>query len=620
MGVLFIFLFISAINIQNLYAQENCANGTDDDGDGLVDCLDPDCTGSPPSSFYFNTGNNGWGGVLAGGAQDLSWTYSSSYAGPYTPAIVMSVLPGNYYSSPWPNSAWISYSTNGYHTGSPQDFYFRITFLLPCVDLCGSSYSTTGVFCLNLDYFSDNSIGEIWVNGVPQSSIIGTIPVANPYYNYGFMASGMLTASLCQNWHPGLNEIIVKVCSGPPYVGLLVQSSINFPPSPTADISGDTSVCQGAPPPVITFTGNGTPPFTFNYNINGGATQTVNATTGNTATVTVPTNTPGVYTYTLTSVQDSNSACAVSVNDAATITVIQNPYVFITPDSANICPPDTISLTAHASTSAQHYHWSTLDTTQTAVVSPITSTNYTVTLTDVNGCSGSASAVVLISPDATPVFTALGPYCAGDTPGLLPDISVNGITGTWNPASIGTGSAGTAAYSFTPSSGQCAVGATMQVTVNALVTPAFTIPGPYCAGDIPVTLSATSVNGITGTWNPPLISTASAGTFIYIFTPDTGQCASSIIYDTVTVNGCEVTIPNIFTPNNDGANDEFVIEGIEDFPGSKLEIFNRWGRKIYESTGYKNDWDGKNYADGVYYYVLTLDNGKEFQGTITLMR
>ena len=76
----------------------------------------------------------------------------------------------------------------------------------------------------------------------------------------------------------------------------------------------------------------------------------------------------------------------------------------------------------------------------------------------------------------------------------------------------------------------------------------------------------------------------------------------------------KLRIPNIFTPNGDGYNDYFEIgygeEGkpINDlneyFLSHKLVIFNRWGRIVYESDNYRNDWDGGKLPDGTYFYVL----------------
>jgi len=63
-----------------------------------------------------------------------------------------------------------------------------------------------------------------------------------------------------------------------------------------------------------------------------------------------------------------------------------------------------------------------------------------------------------------------------------------------------------------------------------------------------------------------------------------------------------------------------VIVGLADYPNTMLQIFNRWGKKVYESSDYQNDWNGENYHDGVYYYVLTfVDYIDPSTGTITVI-
>ncbi|MES2457962.1 MAG: gliding motility-associated C-terminal domain-containing protein [Bacteroidota bacterium] len=66
-----------------------------------------------------------------------------------------------------------------------------------------------------------------------------------------------------------------------------------------------------------------------------------------------------------------------------------------------------------------------------------------------------------------------------------------------------------------------------------------------------------------------------------------------------------VVVPNVFTPNNDGKNDLFHVTGLEQFPGSKLNVFNRWGNAVYQSENYLNDWNGNNLAEGTYFYILS---------------
>jgi gliding motility-associated-like protein len=82
---------------------------------------------------------------------------------------------------------------------------------------------------------------------------------------------------------------------------------------------------------------------------------------------------------------------------------------------------------------------------------------------------------------------------------------------------------------------------------------------------------------------------------------------------------CEVIIPNIITPNGDNANDLFFIKNLEGHPNSSLKILNRWGNIILDDDNYQNDWDGSNAADGTYFYILKLEDGKEFTGTLTII-
>lgn len=92
----------------------------------------------------------------------------------------------------------------------------------------------------------------------------------------------------------------------------------------------------------------------------------------------------------------------------------------------------------------------------------------------------------------------------------------------------------------------------------------------------------------------------------------------------VTEQNCDLNIPNVFTPNNDGINDVFEIENLEHYPGSVMVIYNRNGKKVFEHNDYYlNWWDGSNQAEGTYYYVITYTRQgerKQTQGVITLIR
>lgn len=93
----------------------------------------------------------------------------------------------------------------------------------------------------------------------------------------------------------------------------------------------------------------------------------------------------------------------------------------------------------------------------------------------------------------------------------------------------------------------------------------------------------------------------------------------------------DLFIPEGFSPNMDGINDVFVIRGLENFPANKIEIYNRWGQKVFEASPYLNNWDGQSQTgisiggnqlpNGTYFYLLNLGNGSPIiKGTIYLLK
>ena len=162
---------------------------------------------------------------------------------------------------------------------------------------------------------------------------------------------------------------------------------------------------------------------------------------------------------------------------------------------------------------------------------------------DAGLCALPATFTVTVNPNITPTFsfgTSLT-ICSNDAVPTLATSSDNGITGTWSPSIVDDQNS--AVYTFTPDAGLCALPTTFTVTVNPKITPSFGFGTSLtiCAGGAVPVLPTSSVNGITGTWNPSVVN--DQATAAYTFTPDAGFCALPATF-VVTVN------PNI-TPTFD---------------------------------------------------------------------
>ena len=234
---------------------------------------------------------------------------------------------------------------------------------------------------------------------------------------------------------------------------------------------------------------------------------------------------------------------------------VQIPHLEI-PESDYVTPTFTLPTTycvddeqllPGTSTNGITGHWENSGGTTVIAI------NTTVSVTDAvytfkpntDQCAIDTTLSVTVTANVTPTFTfgATLEYCIDATPTTLPTTSNNGITGSWLPTAIVTSEVGTETYTFTPTTGSCVIGTgtvSVEVTVNDNPTPAFDFGATltYCQNATPITLPTTSVNGVTGSWSPTAIITATpTGTEpdVYTFTPAEEECADQTVELSVTV-------------------------------------------------------------------------------------
>lgn len=99
------------------------------------------------------------------------------------------------------------------------------------------------------------------------------------------------------------------------------------------------------------------------------------------------------------------------------------------------------------------------------------------------------------------------------------------------------------------------------------------------------------------------------------------NCDEAVVQ--VTVVPASLRISNVLTPNGDGYNDYFEIEGIEGFDRVEVTVVSRWGQEVYHSAKYGNDWNGGNLGDGTFYYRVTTYRGSHvsaYSGWVLIKR
>ncbi len=241
-----------------------------------------------------------------------------------------------------------------------------------------------------------------------------------------------------------------------------------------------------------------------------------------------------------------------------------------------------------------------------------------------NVCQGSSTTLTVSGAPTGTVYTVTGGPVSGTSPTFV-------LTPT-----------ATTTYTITAPSttGGCAATSTVVVTVNPAVT-ANAGPAVSTTNGRPVTIGAAPVAGFTYSWAPTtgLSNPTSANPTVTL--PNTTGNPITQTYTLTTTNtatGCSGTasvvvsvgvdpnieVANVITPNGDKMNDWLQIKNVNAYPTNQMEIFNRWGRRVFSTQNYNNTsnyWGtDPNVAAGMYYYLFSQPNGAVTRGWVEVIK
>ena len=466
---------------------------------------------------------------------------------------------------------------------SSPTIIFGSTTLTPPVN------SVDPMFIVKYDAVGNVLCASALASGGDDWSSASADPFGNVYIGGDFMSSPFIVGSDTLALIGSEDIFVAKyTCSNALMAGVLHTNS---------SCSGQCTGSATANP------SGGTSPYTYSWS-NSQTTQTI---TGLCA---------GMYSVTITDAIDSSATATIII---AQPTVLLANIVAMSNVSCNALCNGSATATASGGTPAYTFLWNSVPLQTTANATGLCAGNYTVAITDTNGCI-TTHTVTITEPTA--IIAGIAP------PG---NVSCKGFC---NGSAIATASGGTPSYTFVWNT------VPLQTTASAI---------GLCAGNYSVTV--TDSNGCNGSDTISIITLYSTPTATFTYQPQSAtildpfiQFTDSSIYnisswlwsfgdsengsssiqhpkyaytDTgnyiiqliVTDNhGCMDTIqqsikisadyifyvPNSFTPNNDGINDIFIPKMEIIIPADySLLIFDRWGNTIFETKDYTKGWDGK---------------------------
>jgi hypothetical protein len=362
--------------------------------------------------------------------------------------------------------------------------------------------------------------------------------------------------------------------------------------------------CQSGTAPVVTATPAG---GTFSSTTG----LVINSTTG---TINLASSATGTYTVTYSL---PNACQAVGTT---TVSIIR-PVATLAYSAASFCRISTTAPAFSPAGGAFSAPTGLVINASTGVIDLAASTagTYAVTYTSTGQCPATATAPVTILPTPTPAISygSPTPFCAaspagfptatpaGGTFSAPAGLTLNTQSGIITPA---TSTPGTYTVTYAIAA-PCPATATTTVTIAAPApTFSYTCPPFYKNGPstTPVlaggatggTFSAPaglSINPTTGVVN---LTASTVGSYAITYTTAAG-CTSSSPFEVVDA----LVFPNVITPNGDGKN-ESLLPNLPNVTGYHMQVYSRWGRKVFDGTNPAQGWTAADNGPGMYYYQV----------------
>jgi gliding motility-associated-like protein len=367
----------------------------------------------------------------------------------------------------------------------------------------------------------------------------------------------------------------------------------------------------------------GTPPYTFVWSNNDHATQ-INALNA------------GVYSITVTDFFGNTFSTSDTIKQPNPITFTQT----ITSVTCFGLPDGAIDVTVSGGTPSYTYEWYNSQYVLAALtqdISGMPADQYYLEVTDTLGCSGSVT-LSISQPVALSVqMSHTDVYCAGYGTATAACVAAGGsqpYTYLWsngdNSPQIDSLYSGSYTVTVTDSN-SCFVTDSVKVVQSDSIKLDFTSTPVSCIDqhDGKAAVYATGGNGdYNYSWSNgaviPQIEDIDAGLYSVLVTDLMGCTGEGSVM--VLKNEIEcISIPSCFTPNDDGTNDTWIIKDAELYPQLFLEIYNRWGQKVFGVDGSYEAWDGKYKgnpmpAETYYYFLRITPESQTIQGTLTIVR